>query len=238
LKTPQAEDWPVERRLAGERETLGHYLSGHPTDAWRELIAKVATCPIGEIDRHHSMSKKGGAQGERRHRFADLQPFVLIGSVIAIRKQGDSRAFVQVEDFSGKFEAVLYRETWIEFGPLLTRDAILMFEGGLSIDDFSGGYQLRTQRITAIATVCERQARLLRLHCNGIDAAFSQRLLQVLSSHRGGATPVRLSLRNANAQGEVELGAQWRVRASPALRQTLAALDGVLAADLIYGPPG
>ena len=234
---PQADDWPVERRLAGERETLGHYLSGHPTDAWRDLIAKTATCPIGEIDRHYSVPKKGGPQGERRHRFADLQPFVLIGSVVLIRKQGDSRAFVQVEDFSGKFEAVLYRETWIEFGPLLTRDAILVFEGGLSIDDFSGGYQLRTQRVTAIATVCERQVRLLRVHCNGIDPQFSQRLQQVLASHRGGTTPVRLSLRNAGAQGEIELGSEWRVRANPALRQTLEALDGVLSADLVYGPP-
>jgi DNA polymerase-3 subunit alpha len=183
------------------------------------------------------MPKKGGPQGERRHRFADLQPFVLIGSVVLIRKQGDSRAFVQVEDFSGKFEAVLYRETWIEFGPLLTRDAILVFEGGLSIDDFSGGYQLRTQRVTAIATVCERQVRLLRVHCNGIDPQFSQRLQQVLASHRGGTTPVRLSLRNAGAQGEIELGSEWRVRANPALRQTLEALDGVLSADLVYGPP-
>ena len=230
---PQVEDWPVERRLAGERETLGHYLSGHPTDAWRELIEKIATCPIGEIDRHHKPPP-----AERRSRFADLQPFMLIGSVINIRKQGDSRAFVQVEDFSGKFEAVLYRETWIEFGPLLTRDAILVFEGGLSIDDFSGGYQLRTQRVTAIAAVCERQARLLRLRCNGIDADFSRRLQAALSTHRGGATAVHLSVRTAGAQGDVELGAEWRVRASPALRQALESLDGVLVADLIYGPPG
>jgi DNA polymerase-3 subunit alpha len=229
----QTDEWPNERRLAGERDTLGHYLSGHPTTAWHDLIVKIATCPIGEIDRHHKP-----AQGERRHRFADLQPFTLVGSVVAIRKQGDSRAFVHVEDSSGRFEAVFYRETWLEFGPLLTRDAILVFEGGLSVDDFSGGYQLRTQRVTAIAAVCERQARLLRLRLNGIDANFSRRLQAALAAHRGGATCVRLNVRNAEAQGEIELGAEWRVRASPALRQALESLDGVLAADLIYGPAG
>jgi len=47
---------------------------------------------------------------------------------------------------------------------------------------------------------------------------------------------VRLALRNAQAQAEIELGAEWRVRASPALQQALSALDGVLGAELSYAP--
>ena len=48
---------------------------------------------------------------------------------------------------------------------------------------------------------------------------------------------MRLSVRNAGARGEVELGPEWRVRASSELRQTLEKLSGVLGAELIYGPP-
>jgi DNA polymerase III subunit alpha len=237
-RLPDAEEWPAEQRLAGERDTLGHYLSGHPTDAWSELIAKVATCPIGEIDKHYSAPKKTGPAGEpRRTRFADMPNFTLIGSVISTRKQGDARAFVQIEDFSGKFEAVLYAETWMQFRELLTRDAIVVVEGGLSIDDFSGGYQIRTQRVTGIAAVCERQARLLRLQLNGIDNDFSRQLQHVLAAHRGGTTPVRLAVRNADARGELELGAEWRVRASPGLQKQLKALDGVLEAEFVFGAP-
>ncbi|MCB1570121.1 MAG: DNA polymerase III subunit alpha, partial [Xanthomonadales bacterium] len=51
LELVEVDDWPAERRLAGERDTLGHYLSGHPTDAWRELLARVTTCPVGELGR-------------------------------------------------------------------------------------------------------------------------------------------------------------------------------------------
>ena len=153
----------------------------------------------------------------------------------ALRKQGDNRAFVTVEDFSGRFEAVLYRETWIEYGPLLTRDAILVFEGGLSIDDFSGGYQVRVQHVSTIEAACERRARLLRLRLNGIDSAFVARLHGALAGHRGGNTPVRLSYRNAGGQAELELGAEWRVRASPALKDSLQALEGVIGAELVFG---
>ena len=123
LALPQVDEWPIAQRLAGERDTLGHYLSGHPTDAWRDLLAPVTTCAIGDVDRHYKPPAREG-----RQRFADLQAFTLAGSVVALRKQGENRAFVTVEDYSGRFEAVLYRESWVEFGPLLTRDAILVFD--------------------------------------------------------------------------------------------------------------
>jgi DNA polymerase-3 subunit alpha len=230
VELPEVADWPVERSLAGERETLGHYLSGHPTDAWRELIAKIATCPIGDIDKHFKPPPP-----ERQYRYADQQSFTLVGAVMALRKQGDARVFVQVEDFSGRFEAILYREGWVEFGPLLTRDAILVFEGGLSVDEFTGGYRMRAQRIVDVKGSCERQARLLRVRLNGIDGSFARRLQDVLAGYRGGTTPVRLTVRNPAAQGEIELGPEWRVRASPELRRMLEGLKGVMGAEIVFG---
>jgi DNA polymerase-3 subunit alpha len=223
------DEWPIERKLAGERETLGHYLSGHPTDAWRALIARVATSPLGEIDQHY----KPPAQNERRGRFND-QPFTVAGSVVAIRKRGDAMAFVQVEDWSGRIEVSLFREAWVEYGPLLTRDAILVFDGGLSLDEFSGGYQLRVNSVRTIESACERQARLLRLQLNGIDSGFVARLRETLAAHRGGNTPVRLAFRNATGQADIELGAEWRVRADLALVRALKTLDGVLGAELVF----
>lgn len=228
LERIELEDWPAERRLAGERDTLGHYLSGHPTDAWRDLLARVTTCPIGDIGR---LCKPQ----EGRARYAGGgQAFTLAGSVLSLRKQGESRAFVQVEDFSGRFEAILYREAWSEYAPLLTRDAILVFEGSLSIDDFTGNFQMRTQRVATIESACERQARVLRLRVNGIGEDFASRLYAILETCRGGSTAVRIAFSNQSGRGEIELGPEWRVRASPSLVQTVSALDGVLDAEYLY----
>ena len=229
IELVEVEDWPAERRLAGERDTLGHYLSGHPTDVWRDLLSRVVSCPIGELEKHHKPQ-------EGRSRFAGGgQSFTLAGSVLGMRKQGESRAFVQVEDHSGRFEAVLYREAWSEFAPLLSRDAILVFEGSLSIDDFSGNYQLRTQRVSTIESACERQARLLRVRVNGIGDDFAARLYAVLETSRDGNTAVRIVFSNQSGRGEIELGPDWKVRASPALMQAIAALDGVIEAEFVYG---
>jgi DNA polymerase-3 subunit alpha len=230
LELVEVEDWPAERRLAGERDTLGHYLSGHPTDSWRELFAKVTSCPIGDLEKYYKPPAEG------RSRFGGgQQNFTLAGSVLGMRKQGDSRAFVQVEDFSGRFEAVLYREAWTEFAPLLTRDAILIFEGSLSIDDFSGNYQLRTQRVSTIESTIEQQARVLRLRVNGIGREFASRLYDVLENARGGHTLVRIAFTNETGRAEIELGPEWRVRSSHALLQRVQTLGGVLAAEYLYG---
>jgi DNA polymerase-3 subunit alpha len=224
----EVEEWPIARKLGGERDTLGYYLSGHPTDAWRELLSRVVSCPIGELDKHYKPP-------EGRNRFAGGRIFTLAGSVLGVRKQGESRAFVQVEDYSGRFEAVMYRETWAEFAPLITRDAILVFEGTLTIDDFSGNFQLRTQRVSTIESTCERQARLLRVRVNGIARDFASRLYEALEGSRGGSTAVRIVFSNQSGRGEIELGPEWRVRASPLLVETIGALDGVLEAELHYG---
>ncbi len=228
IELVEVEDWPAERRLAGERDTLGHYLSGHPTDAWRELFARVVTCPVGELEKHYKPK-------EGRSRFGGGPTLTLAGAVLGMRKQGESRAFVQVEDYSGRFEAVLYREAWTEFGPLLSKDAILVFEGSLSIDDFSGNYQLRTQRVSTIASACESRARILRVRVNGIGGDFATRLYAALEPWRGGGTTVRIAFSNQSGRGEVELGPEWRIRASPELARHVAALEGVIAADYAYG---
>ncbi|MBX3689575.1 DNA polymerase III subunit alpha [Dokdonella sp.] len=225
---PTIAEWPLAQRLAGERDTLGHYLSGHPTDAWRELFARLTTCAIGDIEKRYKPPRDG------RLRNSELPQFTLAGSVVALRKQGDNRAYVTLEDSSGRIEVTLYRESWIEFGPLLTRDALLVFEGGIAIDDFTGGFQMRIGNIATIDEACIRRARLLHLRLDGIDADFSTQLRRTLDNHRGGRTPVRLSYRNAGAMVDVELGEAWRVHASQTLAQTLRELEGVVSAELVF----
>ncbi len=225
-------EWPLQQKLVGERETLGHYLSGHPTEAWRELMVQISDAPIGELAKIY----RPPAPDQRRGRF-NGQPVVIAGMLTALKKRGDTMAFAQIEDWSGRIEVSLFRETFVEFAPLLTRDAMLVIEGGLMTDEFAGGFTLRTRRVSTLSEICERQARLLRVKLNGVDAAFSARLRVLLSGHLGGKTPLRLSYKNAQGQAELELGAEWRVRASVDLKRSIDALPGVLATELLLSKP-
>ncbi len=232
VKLPVVDDWPLQQMLIGERETLGHYLSGHPTEAWRELFVQLSDAPLGDVAKHF----KPPAPDQRRGRFTD-QPFTVAGQVVSMRNRGDTMAFVQLEDWSGRIEVSLFREVFVEYRALLTRDAFLVVEGGLSIDEFNGGFQLRARRVSTLDEALARQARLLRVKLNGVDAGFAAKLQQVIAGHRGGKTPLRLSYANKLGRGELELGNAFRVRASADLKRSLEALPGVLSIEMLLSKP-
>jgi DNA polymerase-3 subunit alpha len=51
IELPTAPDWPLEQKLLGERETLGHFLSGHPLDPWAAELQALVGTHLGELDR-------------------------------------------------------------------------------------------------------------------------------------------------------------------------------------------
>ncbi|MDQ2972427.1 MAG: DNA polymerase III subunit alpha, partial [Pseudomonadota bacterium] len=90
-------EWPLERTLAGERATLGHYLSGHPTDAWRDVLKQIATCPLGEIALRWQPPPRREDDGNRFRRSPET-PWIVAGMVTLQRRRGDAGALVQLED--------------------------------------------------------------------------------------------------------------------------------------------
>jgi len=156
--------------------------------------------------------------------------------VSAVRKRGDSDAFVRLEDGTGLIEVSFFGELYQQAAPLLVRDEILVVEGGLRIDEFSGGgFQLRARHVTTLADACRHQARLLHLKLNGIGPGFAQQLQQTLAGYRGGRASVVLGgYHNKNAQATLELGEDWRVDAIPELLRTVRNLPGVEAARLRF----
>jgi DNA polymerase-3 subunit alpha len=231
------EEWPLQRRLAGERETLGHYLSGHPTEPWREILGQLATCPIGEIpQRYTPPPRKAEPDGSRSRRPFEV-PWIVAGQLVELRKRGDQVAIVQLEDWSGRIEASLYRETFLESAARLTRDAMVVVEGHLGLDEFAGTLRLRARRVLTLDEACERHARLLRLHLNGVGDRFTEALREALAGFRGGPTTLRVHYASASGRAELELGPAWRVRATTELKTLLEALPGVRAAELVLQRP-
>ncbi|HUB89264.1 MAG TPA: DNA polymerase III subunit alpha, partial [Dyella sp.] len=232
---PTVPEWPLEQKLQGERDTLGHYLSGHPTDPWREELAQLSTCPLGEIaDRYQPPRPRKNDGDDNRFRRGPDTPWTVAGMVVAVRKRGDSDAFVRLEDSTGSIEVSFFGELYQQAAPLLTRDELIVVEGGLRIDDFSGGgFQLRARSAMSLADACRRYARLLRVKVNGIGPDFIVQFRQALAGHRGGNAAVLLSgYHNAVAQADFELGQEWKVHAIPELLRTVRGMPGVLGAGV------
>jgi len=235
VELPTVPEWPLEQKLQGERDTLGHYLSGHPTDPWKDELAQLSTCPLGEIaDRYQPPKPRKSDGDDNRFRRGPDTPWTVAGMVTAVRKRGDSDAFVRLEDGTGIIEVSFFGELYQQVAPLLTRDEVLVVEGGLRIDDFSGGgFALRARSAYTLGDACRRFARLLRLKLNGVGPGFIDDLRRTLAGYRGGrASVVLYGYHNQIAQADLELGEEWRVDAIPELLRAIRAVPGVEAAKL------
>ena len=227
-ESPPRPPWSLERKLAGERATLGHYFSGHPTDPWREVLGQLASHPIGETAQYYQPPPPRNGDDEGRYRRALETPWAVAGMIVKMRRRGDNAAAVRIEDWSGAIEVNFFREALQQYGSFLQPDAILVIEGGLAIDDFSGELALRARRVWTLDEACEAGARVLRIGVNGIDAQFVGNFKRALAGHCGGRTPLLLTgYRNAGGSADLRLGDDWRVRVSTGLLRSLAEVPGV-----------
>jgi len=239
IATPAQPPWTLERKLAGERATLGHYLSGHPTDPWRDVLMQLVTCPIGEIaQRYEPPAPRANGDGdEGRFRRAPETPWAVAGMVVKVYRHGDA-AGVRIEDWSGAMTTNFFRDAMEQFGTLVQPDAILVIEGGLAFDDFRGELRVRARRVWTLDAACEAGARVLRVGVNGIDAGFVNRFKRALAGHCGGRTPLLLTgYRNASGSADIRLGDDWRVKVSTHLLRSLAEVPGVKSVQTSLSRP-
>ncbi|MCD9028112.1 DNA polymerase III subunit alpha [Luteimonas sp. BDR2-5] len=234
IELPTCAEWPLQQKLAGERETLGHYLSGHPLDPYRDELRALVGHDLGQLDElWAARSDDKGGKSWRPETTA-----IVAGLVMAVRKRGESQAFVQIEDGRGRLECAFFAEAWFEHAQLLTRDRILLIEGGLREDEFSGGFSLRARRAWDFDLVCQQHAQRLALQ---LDLRVPGSLAQVeklLAERRPGQTPLRFDLLlPAGSAGTLDLNGSQGVRIDASLPGNLRALPGVRKVRLALSRP-
>ena len=232
LVLPQSEEWPLAQKLAGERETLGHYLSGHPMDPHREELRGLLGHDLGELDRLWSAQPASERKGWRPEVNATLA-----GQVVALRRRGDSQVFVQLEDGRGRIECSVYTEAYAQFAPLLTRDRILVVQGGLREDEFSGGFSLRIRQCWDYETLRAEHAQRLSLRLDLGQPGLWDQVEALLARHRPGPTPLRLHLIKPGISGMLDLNGSHAVRVEQPLLDALRGHPGVRAVKVTVPRP-
>jgi DNA polymerase-3 subunit alpha len=231
IDLPECDAWPLAQTLQGERETLGHYLSGHPLDPHREELQRLVGHDLSSLD---ALWESRPAEAQRGWR-QEMQA-VIAGQVVGMRKRGDSQAFVQLEDGRGRIECAFFGEQWQEFAPLLTRDRILIVEGGLREDEFSGGFALRAKRCWDYAQLCGQQAQRLSIRLDLRTPGALHQFEHVLKAHAG-TTPVLIEATTAAGVGRLSINGGRGLRMDAALPGLLRSLPGVQAVNVHLGKP-
>jgi len=196
-----AEPWSIKERLTLEKTALGFYLSGHLFDQSADEVRRFA-----------------------RRRIADLmdsrEPQLLAGIVSDLRVINGQRgrvAIFKLDDKSEPIEAVANEELLNANRDLLKDDELIIVQGKVQPDRFSGGLRLTVAQVWDLASARCRFGKYLRVAVNGsvppvaeVLRDFPSRRVETEQGDLTQGLTVRLQLHrtkaDASASGELDLG--------------------------------
>jgi DNA polymerase-3 subunit alpha len=197
--------WPERERLLNEKQSLGFYLSGHPFNAYRDELRRVAATPLAKV-----MPTNYG------------ETVMLAGVIYGVQMRNTRRgrmAIITLDDATAKIEVVVFGELFHEKRAIIQEDQVIAIAGKVQNDEFSGGLRVTAEKLMDLAEVRAAHARLLRLNMNG--QADANKLRQVLAPYAGGACAVAIRYRNAQGECDIRLPDAYRVKVSEPLLTSL-----------------
>ena len=225
-------DWSEAERLAGERETLGLFLSGHPITPYEPDLKFLVNSRLADVGGPKPPPAVEGARN-----WSAGKPTTVAGLVLEIRRR-PNRVTLILDDRSARLEVSLYEEVFQQHRDIIVKDAILIIDGTLRFDDFIEAWRLQGKSLMDIDRARERYARRLWLRW---PAEFDgpqgmTRFEQMLKPYLRGPCGVSVAINRPDYSGKVNLSDAWSVRPTRELLDRLSALVGRDGWYLVYGP--
>lgn len=207
---PNVRAWSPEQALIEEKAALGFYLSGHPFLNAKQDISQFVRGSLADLTPQE-------------------QPKLMAGIVVGVRVRMTQRgkmAIVTIDDAISRVDVVIGSEMMNQSAHLIKEDNLLVIEGRVSHDEFSGGIRVSARKLYDLAAARSQFASMLKISCNGqSDAA---KLTAILNPYKRKNTdiekkwcPVKIEYHNAKSQVSMMLGDAWRVELHDELLQHL-----------------
>jgi DNA polymerase-3 subunit alpha len=214
----ECKPWSEALRLDGEREVLGFYLTGHPADQYRREFVDFIV-PISQLN--PSVHKKA----------------VICAQVSGIRKiitkRGKKLVIIGMDDSTSRMDVVVFGEVFESFTSPLASGDMLVVEGEVAHDDFSGGVKMTATFLYNVSSARSRFARCLELRLKSEHQSMLSSIQTILKGHSGGCA-VQFAYTNEQAKAQLSLGKQWYVEPSDELLGLLTNLLGEERAVMKY----
>ncbi|HHB92233.1 MAG TPA: DNA polymerase III subunit alpha, partial [Thioploca sp.] len=216
-------EWKQIKYLNAEKESLGFYLSGHPIEPYLFELSQLT-----------------------RNRLVNIKPtnkqtIRIAGIVTDLRttfnKRGTKIAFVTLDDSTARIDIKIYSELYGIVQNILVKDALLIVDGEVRVNDYNGGYAMIARNIITFATARENLANRLEINIISKQTAnkeFAPKLVAILNVHRKGRCLVSINYYYGKTKIELVLGNDWRVKINAELLEQLQELVGDDKIKIIY----
>jgi DNA polymerase III subunit alpha len=211
---PDIPEWPIEQRLAFEKETLGFYVSGHPLDRFAAEVSRFSKKNIAELI------------GESKS-----VECTIAGIVTDFRtrrtKKGDLMALFTLEDLTGAVETVVFPNSYPKFEPYMNADFPILVSGRFEAED-ERACKVIASDFQPLSGIAERRAKTLRIRASIADLSpDSAALLHRLLERNCGETGVDVELYHpCDFRVNIQSSDFIKVKSSPELIRQIESICG------------
>ena len=207
--------WSDREKMSFEKELLGFYVTGHPLDAYADVIAN---------GKYQSIASLG--------ELSDRATFRVAGAITQVdkkftRKEGKPFAVVWLEDLTGTLELVVWNELYLECAEKLVPGNVVGVRGKLDLRDES--LRATAEKLRLLSLEVPRVPNLngietppLCLHFSANAGSDELREVQSLLAASPGNRPVQLIVETAEGETlRVDAGAAFQVSVTAELEEQL-----------------
>jgi DNA polymerase-3 subunit alpha len=219
---PSVPEWGDKEKLAGEKELLGFWVTGHPLDRYADKVAELATHDTGNLE--------GLAKGNE---------VVLCGVLTGITRKrnrdGKPWAVLSIEDRNGSVEAMVFAASFERLAPQVVEDQAVMVRG-LILPEENAPPKISVQDIVPLENARVDLPAVISIRVwlgrnGGMDRAQA---LEELFRRKPGHTQVRLRL-EAPRDFSVLLDVPARVRPDREFRKAVEEICGAECLERVAG---
>jgi DNA polymerase-3 subunit alpha len=226
-------EWDEEQRLQSEMDALGLYLTGHPITCYEKELGNIVSCKLSELPALCATSVPVEKKERKAWRSgADERPVTIAGLVMSMRiiktQRGGKIAFLTLDDRTARIDVRVFPDIYEKHQAMLGKNKILVIQGGLGADDYTGGQQVTAQTILDVNQARETFARRVVVGVGSKQAGngFVSDLAEILQPFREGHCPVYIDYHGGVAAARVSLGDTWTVHPTDELLHRLQQLTG------------
>ncbi|MDZ7369765.1 MAG: DNA polymerase III subunit alpha [candidate division KSB1 bacterium] len=210
---PAVADWPIQERLAREKQILGFYLSGHPLDDYRDEIRAFSTVPLEQLAelKDQTTIRICGMLG-------DLKTH--------LDRKNQTMAFFKIEDLSGAAECVVFAEVFEKSRAAIADGRMAVVSGKVSVKE-GGEAKIIAQEVLTLEDARPRFTRslMLNLELEQLSEDMLREMRSLLSLYQGDV-PLFLKLVTPQNGNYLLKAKNLRVRADLDLLERLRQMVG------------
>lgn len=215
FELPKVPDWEEGARLAGEKEVLGFFVSGHPLDRHADLMTDLGCVPMDEVG-----SVRGGKDTEI------WVAGILSSLQVKRNKRGEAWSVCWIEDQTGRRELLCFAEAYKRLENQLRLTVPVMVKARL-LADSEAEVKLQGVEIRDLAsqTPTLPRAAFIRVPLDQLVVDQVDRLADLMAN-RPGAAKIQLHVRSEKGGFDQILDVESKVTADSFFRRQVEEICG------------